>query len=181
MFNSPLSGNLPVNSFSTGSLTYHIICPGVRNIPKKYGLVDNIHAHLCVLELANSNHPRTKDVPAKCIEEAFTTLGTMVKSSYPKAGGIILLLDGTTLFKEELAAVPLAHHFPDFKGGDDYAAACDYLLGRFRAIMQAGGRQVFTHFWDSALEEPNQGIRFVMAAIHDIIMQEAFRTSGINV
>ena len=171
---------MPIISFPVGGLSLRIICPDFQNIPKKYGLVDNIHAHILVLELANRDNPRTKDVQATCLEAAFRTLDSMVKSTCPRESDIILLLDGTTCFKEELTTVPLAHHFPDYTGGNDYAAACEYLLGRFLAITQNGNRQTFTHFWDSALEESNRGIRFIIAAIHDILMQRAFRDSSIN-
>ena len=44
---------------------------------------------------------------------------------------IILFLNKLDVFREKLAKLPLQWHFPDYRGGRDVDAACQYILGKF--------------------------------------------------
>jgi guanine nucleotide-binding protein G(i) subunit alpha len=60
---------------------------------------------------------------------------------------IILFLDGIDAFAEKIPRRPLADYFPDYTGGDDCDAACDYLLHRFVSLNQhAATRQIYAHY-----------------------------------
>lgn len=41
---------------------------------------------------------------------------------------------------------PPADYFPDFQSGDDYDAACDYLLKRFNGLNQSSSKQICAHY-----------------------------------
>ena len=42
---------------------------------------------------------------------------------------------------------PLGDYFPDYTGGDDYDAACNYLLHRFVSLNQsAATKQIYAHY-----------------------------------
>ena len=41
------------------------------------------------------------------------------------------MLNRIDLFAEKLSKVPLSKYFADYTGGEDYDAACDYILHRF--------------------------------------------------
>jgi guanine nucleotide-binding protein G(i) subunit alpha len=59
----------------------------------------------------------------------------------------ILFLNKIDLFAEKLAYSPLSDYFPDFRGGDNYDAACDYLLHRFVSLNQsAASKQIYAHY-----------------------------------
>ena len=66
-------------------------------------------------------------------------------------------------FKEKLPVSPMKNYFPDYEGGDDYAAACDYILNRFVSLNQHETKQIYTHF--TCATDTTQ-IRFVMAAVN---------------
>jgi guanine nucleotide-binding protein subunit alpha len=57
----------------------------------------------------------------------------------------------------------MKNYFPDYEGGADYAAACDYILNRFVSLNQAEQKQIYTHF--TCATDTTQ-IRFVMAAVN---------------
>lgn len=48
-------------------------------------------------------------------------------------------------------------------GGEDYTAACDYILNRFVSLNQSETKQIYTHF--TCATDTTQ-IRFVMAAVN---------------
>lgn len=51
------------------------------------------------------------------------------------------------LFAEKLPRSPLGDYFPDYTGGDNYDAACDYLLHRFVSLNQsAATKQIYAHY-----------------------------------
>ena len=59
----------------------------------------------------------------------------------------ILFLNKIDLFMEKLPRSPLGDYFPDYNGGDNYDAACDYLLQRFVSLNQsAATKQIYAHY-----------------------------------
>ena len=59
----------------------------------------------------------------------------------------ILFLNKIDLFAEKLPRSPLGDYFPDYAGGDDYDAACNYLLNRFVSLNQsAATKQIYAHY-----------------------------------
>jgi guanine nucleotide-binding protein subunit alpha len=59
----------------------------------------------------------------------------------------ILFLNKIDLFAEKLPRSPLGDYFPDYMGGDNYDAACDYLLHRFVSLNQsAATKQIYAHY-----------------------------------
>lgn len=89
---------------------------------------------------------------------------------------IILFLNKIDLFKEKLPLSPISKYFPDYTGGDDYDQACEYFLERFVSLNQSDVKQVYTHF--TCATDTTQ-IKFVMAAVNDIIIQGNLRNCGL--
>ena len=59
----------------------------------------------------------------------------------------ILFLNKIDLFAEKLPRSPLGDYFPDYNGGENYDAACDYLLHRFVSLNQsAATKQIYAHY-----------------------------------
>ena len=59
----------------------------------------------------------------------------------------ILFLNKIDLFAEKLPRSPLGDYFPDYNGGADYDAACNYLLNRFVSLNQsAATKQIYAHY-----------------------------------
>jgi guanine nucleotide-binding protein subunit alpha len=79
-------------------------------------------------------------------------------------------------FKEKLPISPMNKYFPDYDGGDNYEQACDYILERFVALNQSEIKQIYTHF---TCATDTQQIKFVMAAVNDIIIQTNLRDCGL--
>lgn len=70
----------------------------------------------------------------------------------------------------------MVKYFPDYTGGDDYDSATDYILNRFVSLNQSDQKQIYTHF--TCATDTTQ-IKFVMAAVNDIIIQTNLRDCGL--
>jgi hypothetical protein len=56
-------------------------------------------------------------------------------------------LNKINLFAEKLPRSPVGDYFPDYTGGNNYDAACDYLLHRFVSLNQsAATKQIYAHY-----------------------------------
>jgi guanine nucleotide-binding protein subunit alpha len=61
-------------------------------------------------------------------------------------------------------------------GPDTFEASSDYLLNRFVSLNQSNSKQIYTHF---TCATDTQQIKFVMAAVNDIIIQNNLRDVGL--
>jgi len=58
----------------------------------------------------------------------------------------ILFLNKIDLFAEKLHTSFASDYFPDYTGGNNYDAACDYLLHRFVSLNQSTAtKQIYAH------------------------------------
>jgi guanine nucleotide-binding protein G(i) subunit alpha len=80
------------------------------------------------------------------------------------------------LFREKLPRSPIADYFPDYTGGSDLQAACDYFSSRFVSLNQSTAKQIYVHF---TCATETQQIRFVLSAVNDIIIQLNLRDCGL--
>lgn len=107
----------------------------------------------------------------------------------------ILFLNKIDLFAEKLPRSPLGDYFPDYTGGDNYDAACDYLLHRFVSLNQsAATKQIYAHYTCATDTQqikckssvviylPDTDLRIspvVLSAIQDILLQLHLRECGL--
>lgn len=61
-------------------------------------------------------------------------------------------------------------------GPENYEASSDYILNRFVSLNQSDSKQIYTHF---TCATDTQQIKFVMAAVNDIIIQNNLRDVGL--
>lgn len=98
---------------------------------------------------------------------------------------------------EKLPRSPLGDYFPDYNGGDNYDAACDYLLQRFVSLNQsAATKQIYAHYTCATDTQQikcksSRALRVylsahaarpstvVLSAIQDILLQLHLRECGL--
>lgn len=110
------------------------------------------------------------------MQEALTLFDSICNSRWFVKTSIILFLNKIDIFKEKLPKQALSETFPDFNGPETYEAAGDYILNRFVSLNQSDSKQIYTHF---TCATDTQQIRFVMAAVNDIIIQNNLREGGL--
>jgi guanine nucleotide-binding protein G(i) subunit alpha len=110
------------------------------------------------------------------MQEALTLFDSICNSRWFVKTSIILFLNKIDRFREKLPISPMNKYFPDFEGGADYDLACEYIHNRFVSLNQSEVKQVYTHF--TCATDTDQ-IKFVMAAVNDIIIHTNLRDCGL--
>ncbi|KAI5305217.1 hypothetical protein KEM56_004976 [Ascosphaera pollenicola] len=165
-------------TFIIGDLTYRMFDVGGQRSERKKWIhcFENVTTILFLVAISEYDQLLFEDETVNRMQEALTLFDSICNSRWFLKTSIILFLNKIDRFKEKLPVSPMKNYFPDYEGGADYAAACDYILNRFVSLNQAEQKQVYTHF--TCATDTSQ-IRFVMAAVNDIIIQENLRICGL--
>ena len=110
------------------------------------------------------------------MQEALTLFDSICNSRWFVKTSIILFLNKIDRFKDKLLTSPIEKYFPEYTGGPDYDTACQFFLQKFLALNQSETKQVYAHF--TCATDTTQ-IKFVMAAVNDIIIQNNLRDCGL--
>ncbi|PMD26126.1 guanine nucleotide-binding protein alpha subunit [Hyaloscypha hepaticicola] len=165
-------------TFIIGDLTYRMFDVGGQRSERKKWIhcFENVTTILFLVAISEYDQLLFEDETVNRMQEALTLFDSICNSRWFIKTSIILFLNKIDRFKEKLPVSPMKNYFPDYEGGDDYALACDYILNRFVSLNQHETKQIYTHF--TCATDTTQ-IRFVMAAVNDIIIQENLRLCGL--
>jgi guanine nucleotide-binding protein subunit alpha len=165
-------------TFIIGGLTYRMFDVGGQRSERKKWIhcFENVTTILFLVAISEYDQLLLEDETVNRMQEALTLFDSICNSTWFIETSIILFLNKIDRFKEKLPVSRMKNYFPDYEGGDDYAAACDYMLNRFVSLNQNEAKRIYTHF--TCATDTTQ-IRFVMAAVNDIIIQENFRLCGL--
>ncbi|KAJ2565162.1 guanine nucleotide-binding protein subunit alpha [Coemansia sp. RSA 1822] len=110
------------------------------------------------------------------MQEALTLFDSICNSRWFVKTSIILFLNKMDIFREKLPHSPMRKYFPDYDGGNDADVASEYILKRFVSLNQSEAKHIYTHY--TCATDTSQ-IKFVMAAVNDIIIQTNLRDCGL--
>ncbi|RXW18123.1 hypothetical protein EST38_g7733 [Candolleomyces aberdarensis] len=165
--------------FKVGELTYKLFDVGGQRSERKKWIhcFENVTALVFLVSLSEYDQMLYEDESVNRMQEALTLFDSICNSRWFVKTSIILFLNKIDLFAEKLPRSPLGDYFPDFTGGDNYDAACDYLLHRFVSLNQsAATKQIYAHY---TCATDTQQIKFVLSAIQDILLQLHLRECGL--
>ncbi|KNZ79780.1 Guanine nucleotide-binding protein subunit alpha [Termitomyces sp. J132] len=165
-------------TFKVGELTYKLFDVGGQRSERKKWIhcFENVTALVFLVSLSEYDQMLYEDESNR-MQEALTLFDSICNSRWFVKTSIILFLNKIDLFAEKLPRSPLSDYFPDFTGGDNYDAACEYLLRRFVSLNQsAATKQIYAHY---TCATDTQQIKFVLSAIQDILLQLHLRECGL--
>ncbi|KAF7355888.1 G-protein alpha subunit [Mycena venus] len=165
-------------SFQVGELTYKIFDPsGQRSERKKWiHCFENVKATLFCADLTEYDQMLYEDGSVNRLQAALTLFDSICNSRWFVKTSIILFLNIDGLV-DKLLRSPLADYFPDYRGGDNYDAACDYFLHRFVCLNQsAATKQIYAHYISTS---DGQQLKFLLSSIQDISLQLHLRELGL--
>ncbi|KAF4620709.1 hypothetical protein D9613_000009 [Agrocybe pediades] len=136
-------------TFKVGELTYKLFDVGGQRSERKKWIhcFENVTALVFLVSLSEYDQMLYEDESANRMQEALTLFDSVYNSRWFVKTSIILFLNKIDLFSEKLPRLPLEEYFPDYQGGDNYDAACDYLLHRFVSLNQSmATKQIHGHY-----------------------------------
>ncbi|OBZ70966.1 Guanine nucleotide-binding protein subunit alpha [Grifola frondosa] len=149
-------------TFKVGELTYKLFDVGGQRSERKKWIhcFENVTALVFLVSLSEYDQMLYEDESVNRMQEALTLFDSICNSRWFVKTSIILFLNKIDLFAEKLPRSPLGDYFPDYTGGDDYDAACNYLLHRFVSLNQsAATKQIYAHY---TCATDTQQIKFVL-------------------
>ncbi|KAI9311529.1 G-alpha protein [Dichotomocladium elegans] len=173
------STGITETTFAIGDLTYRMVDVGGQRSERKKWIhcFENVTTLLFLVAISEYDQVLFEDASVNRLQESLTLFDSMCNSRWFIKTSIILFLNKIDLFAEKLPKSPLSNFFDDYKGGDRYDAACQYLLQKFVALnTRADTKQIYTHF--TCATETKQ-IKFVMDAVNNIIIHENLAKEGL--
>ncbi len=120
-------------TFIIGDLTYRMFDVGGQRSERKKWIhcFENVTTILFLVAISEYDQLLFEDETVNRMQEALTLFDSICNSRWFTKTSIILFLNKIDRFKEKLPVSPMKNYFPDYEGGQDYSAACDYILNRF--------------------------------------------------
>ncbi|KAI8099860.1 G-alpha protein [Halteromyces radiatus] len=166
-------------TFVVDSMTYRMFDVGGQRSERKKWIhcFENVTAIVFLVAISEYDQMLAEDSNVNRLQEALTLFDSICNSKWFIKTSIILFLNKIDLFAEKLPHSPLANYFADYMGGDKYELACQFLLQRFVSLnTRQSVKQIYTHF---TCATDTKQIKFVMAAISDIVAHDTLRDVGL--
>lgn len=164
--------------FNIGDLTYRMYDVGGQRSERKKWIhcFENVTAIIFMVAISEYDQKLVEDDAVNRMQEALTLFDSICNSRWFTKTSIILFLNKIDIFKDKIEQVPIEDYFTDYQGGPDYELACEYFRQNFEQLNMSETKQIYTHY--TCATDTNQ-IRFVMAAVNDIIIQNSLRQAGL--
>ncbi|KAG0294945.1 guanine nucleotide-binding protein subunit alpha [Dissophora globulifera] len=165
-------------TFDIGDLTYRMFDVGGQRSERKKWIhcFENVTAIVFLVAISEYDQLLLEDETVNRMQEALTLFDSICNSRWFVKTSIILFLNKIDRFREKLPISPMRNYFSDYEGGDDYDEAAQYILHRFVSLNLSDSKQIYTHY--TCATDTSQ-IKFVMAAVSDIIIQTNLRDCGL--
>ncbi|KAI8334763.1 guanine nucleotide-binding protein subunit alpha [Chlamydoabsidia padenii] len=165
-------------TFMIDDLTYRMFDVGGQRSERKKWIhcFENVTAIIFLVAISEYDQVLIEDETVNRMQEALTLFDSICNSRWFVKTSIILFLNKIDIFKEKLQREPFSESFPDFTGPETYDDASDYILNRFVSLNQSDSKQIYTHF---TCATDTLQIKFVMAAVNDIIIQNNLKDVGL--
>ncbi|KAJ3009234.1 guanine nucleotide-binding protein subunit alpha [Thoreauomyces humboldtii] len=172
------------STFPIGDLVYRMFDVGGQRSERKKWIhcFEKVTAIVFLVAVSEYDQVLVEDKTVNRMGEALALFDSICNSRWFVKTSIILFLNKIDLFREKLPKSSLANYFPDFKGGADFDAACDYMWRRFKSLNQSTSKEarlfckVYIHF---TCATDTKQIQFVMDVINDIMMQNRLDKLGL--
>ncbi|KAI8070401.1 guanine nucleotide-binding protein subunit alpha [Gongronella butleri] len=164
--------------FKIGDLIYRMFDVGGQRSERKKWIhcFENVTAVIFMVAISEYDQVLIEDESVNRMKEALQLFDSICNSRWFAKTSIILFLNKIDIFKEKLLTSPLCEVFPEYEGGANEEMARDFILQKFVSLNDSADKHLYTHF--TCATDTTQ-VQFVMAAVHDIILQSNLRNVGL--
>lgn len=158
-----------------GELTYKFLDVGgqLSERRKWIHLFEHVTALVFLVSLDDYDQMLWEDESVNRMQEALTLYDSICNSRWFDKTSVILFFNKIDLFADKLPHSPLGDYFPDYTGGSNYDAACDYLLHRFVSLNRGASREIHAHYTCATTD--TRIIKLFLASIQNILLHNYLR------
>eukprot|EP00158_Paraphelidium_tribonemae_P003071 Partr_v1_DN25876_c1_g1_i2_m2864 putative Guanine nucleotide binding protein (G protein) alpha len=179
LFSRVKTTGITETTFKIDQLLYRMFDVGGQRSERKKWIhcFENVTAVIFMAAISEYDQVLIEDETVNRIQEALGLFDSICNSKWFATTSMILFLNKIDLFKDKISRSPLSEFFPDFTGGEDYEKASSFLLNKFIELNKSPQtKQIYAHF---TCATDTAQIKFVMAAVTDIIIQKNLRDTGL--
>jgi len=164
--------------FHINNATYRMFDVGGQRSERKKWIhcFENVTAIIFMVALSEYDQKLVEDETCNRMSEALGLFDSICNSRWFNKTSIILFLNKFDVFEEKIGEVPISDYFPDYEGGIDVEAGCEYFKRRFEQLNMSDTKKIYTHY---TCATDTRQIRFVMQAVSDIITQESLHQADL--
>ncbi|CAI6342055.1 unnamed protein product [Periconia digitata] len=162
--------------FTVGSLTHRVCDVGGQRTERRKWIhcFSDVKIIMFVAAISEYDQLLFEDGTIKRMDEALVLFESIANSQWFIGTPFILFFNKIDRLKEKLQMLPLVEYYPDFAGGENYAAACAYFSKRFTSLCHDDSKPIYTQF--TCATDSNQ-VELVMSAVNDIIAKSFLESS----
>lgn len=150
---------------------------GQRSERKKWmNCFPDVTAVLFVVALSEYDQKLYEDGVTNRMTESMKLWKETCNNKFFMSTPIILFLNKSDLFKEKLPKSDLSLCFPDYKAGNNFDAACDFIRDKFFALLDNSERPLYCHI---TCATDTNSVQVVFNAVTDIIIRTVLQQSGV--
>jgi guanine nucleotide-binding protein G(i) subunit alpha len=172
------STGITETKFKVGDLIYNMVDVGGQRSERRKWIhcFENVTAIIFVVAVGAFDQMLIEDESVNRMHEALTLFDSICNGKWFTKTSMILFLNKIDILMEKLKKSKLVDYFPEYDGPNEYQPVIDFFTEKFRSINQSDTKQIYVHC--TCATDTDQ-IRFVMAAVNDIVIQKNLRNVGL--
>ena len=164
--------------FKIGDLIYNMVDVGGQRSERRKWIhcFENVTAIIFIVAISAFDQTLIEDESVNRLHEALTLFDSICNGKWFAKTPMILFLNKIDLLQEKLKRSKLVDYFPEYDSPNEFQPVVEFFTEKFRSINQSDTKQIYVHC--TCATDTDQ-IRFVMAAVNDIIIQKNLRNVGL--
>lgn len=165
--------------FDVDNLHFRLVdVGGQRSERKKWAhCFEDVTAILFVVAMDSYDLRLYEDPTVNRIQEARKLFDDIINSKWFQSTAIVLFLNKSDLFAEKIKTVDLKVCFPDYKGGNDFKEASEFMQKKFKKFNRFPNRNIFTH---TTCATDTEATRRVFNAVKETLVSGAMGKAGLG-
>ena len=150
---------------------------GQRNERRKWiHCFDDVTAVIFVVALSEYNQTLYEDDSTNRMDESLRLFKEICNNKFFVNTPMIVFLNKSDLFREKLKKAPLAEKYPDYKGGDDFDKAVQFVTTMFEAQSAVPGKTLYFH---TTCATDTKSVETVFNAVKDTVLKSLAKSDAV--
>ena len=150
---------------------------GQRNERRKWiHCFEDVTAVIFVIALSEYNQTLYEDDSTNRMDESLRLFKEICNNKFFVNTPMIVFLNKSDLFREKLGKFPLAEKYPDYKGGEDFDKAVQFITTLFEAQSTVPGKTLYFH---TTCATDTKSVETVFNAVKDTILKSLAKSESI--